>query len=211
MFDKFGSTEGMTLWNDAHDLVHGAATLVTAAVESFALAIEAHPRDRETYAAAYAALRDALDNVRHGDLDEAEIERQRLLAALDPSYIVRWTWRRVEAARRTDGLRNPYPPTVADSWLVAERLLDLANQPVSFAEMKKIAHDARPFGSLSGTAAATLVVEIANANLGRLAPARTKIDGKAAYLVRESDDEPDGHLSGKWSAYSLPEIDPVAS
>lgn len=151
----------------------------------------------EEYRDAYDALESAL-GTGYGQPEEPAV------GLLDAGRVVSRAWRRAEETRRPDGYLNPVRPSVTErgEWAVAELLLDRAGDAVLFSEMQDATENQR-WSRLSGSSAADLVVDVANINVGRLAPARTKVGGKSAYLVRRSDERPEGN---RWSSYEIPEL-----
>jgi hypothetical protein len=175
--------ETISTLND--DLAEGSG-LAVAAVEGF-LADVAGGGD---YREAYRRLKESLGITWRGNRSSSD-ER---LGAVAVGYVLERAHSTAEARRRPDGLRNPYEPD-ASGWPQAEYLLDRLDQPVPLADLSRIA-------KISGSSAADLVCAVANCNLGRVAPAKSKVSGKVAYMLRASDEEPSGH-GGRWSSYRL--------
>lgn len=104
---------------------------------------------------------------------------------LDARAIIRQAWERWDATRRPP-TKNPYAPTAA-SWPIAELMLDAVGTLIPYAEVRKI--NVR-YGSPSAASVASVTVDVANANFGRIVPMRGKVKSRAAYGLRESNEQP---------------------
>lgn len=99
--------------------------------------------------------------------------------------------------RRRDGLRNPTDIERRDAWWLAERVLDRAGEPLGLADLDALVKAAGPgaklgYRSVSPKEVALLFARLANANIGRLAPAKGNLpNGKVAYLLVETATRPE--------------------
>lgn len=197
MLDRFTQLVREESLSSLTDHLAEGSGLIVSAVEGFYDRISAGVSLQE----AYALLRDELGTSGWGGADSSDDERLR---GLSPSWAVRRALACVEARRREDELRNPYTPT-AEEWPLAEFLLDNVGQPTPLAVLQTKAA-ARYGGKLSPQAIAESVVKIANENPGRIAPAKTKVEGKVAYGLLDSDERPRSESGSERDRWHEPKV-----